>query len=515
MMKQKIMTMAMATIALTAAAQGGAAETVAWTSTPTDSVKAIMAKAEAGDAACQNEVGGWYYAGRHVARDYATAARWWRQSGNQGNVLALGNLALCYQHGRGVERDSLAALRLYNHSLKHGNKALIAERERLADNATAFDNVLLGLSYQKGNGVKKDIAKAKSYYEAAVKQGSADAARELGLISLNEKRAVDAVPLFKQAADADDLTGIYYYGLLRHEGRGCPADKREGVIYLLRAAERDYAAAQNKLGNLYATGDGVAHDDAQAVKWYRRAAAAGSVHSMWSLAECYRTGTGLDRDYEAALHWYAEAAALGYQRAFKKRIAQNDTVMATPFGNYLRGMKLYSIDKDYEAALKEFKALEKAKCSEGKTLQAAVLANKEYAKTDPKRAVKLLREVSDSYAMAAFLLGSLTEVGKGTDKDMASAVKLYEQASAGGYAPAQCYLGDLYYEGRGVEQDYKKAVELYELAASQRRLTANARSRLIDCYENGTGGIAIDKERAKSLAKEKESAGVTALLKLL
>lgn len=178
-------------------------------------------------------------------------------------------------------------------------------------------------------------------------------------------------------------------------------------------------------------------------------------------------------------------------------------------------MKLYSIDKDYEAALKEFKALEKAKCSEGKTLQAAVLANKEYGKTDPKRAVKLLREMSDSYAMAAFLLGSLTEVGKGTDKDMASAVKLYEQASAGGYALAQCYLGDLYYEGRGVEQDYKKAVELYELAASQRRLTANARSRLIDCYENGTGGIAIDKERAKSLAKEKESAGVTALLKLL
>lgn len=515
MMKQKIMTMAMATIALTAAAQGGAAETVAWTSTPTDSVKAIMAKAEAGDAACQNEVGGWYYAGRHVARDYATAARWWRQSGNQGNVLALGNLALCYQHGRGVERDSLAALRLYNHSLKHGNKALIAERERLADNATAFDNVLLGLSYQKGNGVKKDMAKAKSYYEAAVKQGSADAARELGLISLNEKRTVDAVPLFKQAADADDLTGIYYYGLLRFEGRGCPADKQEGVIYLLRAADLDFAAAQNKLATLYATGNGVMRDEAQAVKWHQKAATAGSVHSMWSLAECYRLGTGIGRDYEAALHWYAEAAALGYQRAFKKRIAENDTIMKTPFGNYLRGMKLYSIDKDYEAALKEFKALDKAKCSEGKTMQAVILANKEYAKTDPKRAIKLLSEVSDVNAMAAFLLGSLTEVGKGTDKDMAAAIKLYEQAAEHGYAPAQCYLGDLYYEGRGVEQDYRRAVEFYERAAQQYRLSSVARTRLIDCYENGTGDITTDKVRAKILSKEKESTSWFKLLQML
>ena len=55
------------------------------------------------------------------------------------------------------------------------------------------------------------------------------------------------------------------------------------------------AAAQFKLGKMYATGDGLTENDAEAVSWYRKAAEQGHVDGQNSLAVMYSRGEGVPR----------------------------------------------------------------------------------------------------------------------------------------------------------------------------------------------------------------------------
>lgn len=116
----------------------------------TDSIKNIMALAKKGDAVAQNEVGGWYYRGRHVRQNYEEALQWWSKSAKQGNVEAIGNMGLCYQTGHGVGADSLRAVKLYQRSIKDGNKALFNQNVNLAEKGNVFSNMLIASCFQNG-----------------------------------------------------------------------------------------------------------------------------------------------------------------------------------------------------------------------------------------------------------------------------------------------------------------------------------------------------------------------------
>lgn len=482
--------------------------------TQADSIKQIFNKAKQGDAAAQNQVGAWYYAGKNVKQDYDEAFNWWKKSALQGDVSAIGNLALCYQFGRGVERDSVGALRLYMKSIKEGNKQLLTSRVQRADQS-AFDGVLGALCYQRGNGVAKDLNKAVELFGKAAKMNSVDAQREVALCMMNQNKASQAAQWFKQAASQNDLASTYYYGKLLQEGNGVAKDMQNAVIYLLKAAEGGYPQAQTEVGNLYSAGDGVVKNAETAASWYEKAACNGNVHGMWNLAVCSMKGNGLAQNFEKALFWYGEASALGYTRSFKKIMTENEDVKSLAFDRYVKGMKAYLVDtaeNHFDTAVSEFKALEKAKVAAGKTMQGVIMANSKYAKNNVKKAVPMLQSASESDPAAAFYLATLYENGKGVDKDMPKAVELYAKSADAGYGPAQSYLGDIYYEGRGAEQSYEKAVGYYQQAYRQKQLTLNSTKRLASCYENGWGGLVADKQKAAELSKEERKNNVKALL---
>ena len=470
-------------------------------STEADSVQMIVDKAQNGDARAQNQLGAWCYSGKHVAQNYSEAYNWWKQSALQGNVDAIGNLGLCYQFGRGIEQDTIDALRLYMKSIKEGNKRLFADRTKQAE-TSAFDGVLIALCYQKANGVEKDSQKAIDFFEKAAKLSSADAARELALCYMNNGSAKNAAPWFKQAVSLNDLPSTYYYGKLLLEGKGVNKDVQNAVIYLLKAAEQGFPQAQTEIGNLYTAGTGVTKNEETATQWYMKAACNKNVHGMWNLAVCYMKGIGIARNFDTALFWFGEAAAGGYQRSFKKMLAENEEIKGSSFANYVKGMKSYMVDKNFDDAMKSFKLVEKSKIPEGKMMQGIIFANKEYAKYNVKKAVKILKSVADTNPSAAFYLATLYESGKGVEQNMDMAIQLYSKSADGGFGTAQSYLGDIYYEGRGVSQDYAKAVEYYMNAYNQLQLTVNSTKRLASCYENGWGGLDIDKSKAAVLLKE-------------
>ena len=475
----------------------------------TDSIKHILMQAKAGDAEAQNEVGGWYYRGRHVKQNYEEALQWWAKSARQENIYAIGNMALCYQTGHGIEADSVKALALYGKSIEKGNSVLFDQNVKLADNGNLFSNVLVALCYQKGLGVEKDINKAVIFFARAAKNNSVDAQRELALAYLNGRKPAEAFKWFKVGADNGDLSCIFYCGKLLLEGMGVQQDKKGGANYLLEAANAGFPQAMYYVGSCYMDGNGLVRNPEQGIKWYQSAAGKEVGKAQWALANCYLHGKGVVVNYDQAMYWFAESVVKGHKRAFRRLVS--DSIPDSPFIAYLRGMKAYAA-KDFEEALKQFKAVEKAKNVEGKTMQGVILCNSAYEKYNLKKGIKLLSSAAESNPQAMYLLAGLYEAGKGVEKNMATSLSFFTRSAEAGYAPAECALADIYYEGRGTEQDYSMAVKWYSKADEQGQLNKNAAERYASCYENGWGGLEMDKSRAESIREKDYSNHIAGLL---
>jgi len=119
----------------------------------------------------------------------------------------------------------------------------LREWQPLAKQGQSVAQYHLGLLYANGQGVPKDDAQARQWYEKAAAQGHANAQVNLG--------------------------SLYDYG------RGGPQDFRMAVRWYLRSANQGNDLAQRKLGLLYERGDGVPKDYVQAYMWYKLGAANG------------------------------------------------------------------------------------------------------------------------------------------------------------------------------------------------------------------------------------------------
>ncbi|MCH5233273.1 MAG: sel1 repeat family protein [Muribaculaceae bacterium] len=477
-----------------------------------DSLNAIMDKAKSGDASAMNEVGTWYYDGKHVKQDYKEAYEWWKKASLKQNVRAIANLGLCYQLGKGIEKDTVNAIRLYEKSIKEGNTSLLKQR---ADNAAKnpFDAMLAGDCYENGIGTNKDYAQAAEFYSMAANKGSVDGMRQAGLCFLNSKNNQKALKFFEMGAAKGDVSCEFWAGKMLLGDMGVPADKNQGVVYILKAAEAGMPAAENLMGELYASGNGVTKNMTQSTEWFRKAALNGNDKGMWNYGNALKNGDGVNPNYDEALFWMAEAYPVGYQRAFRKMVEDMESTGTDPFLNYLKGMKFYLIDGNMKDATDQFKKVEKAKIDEGKIMQAVVLASKRNEKPNAKKAAAELQKLANNNPEAAYYLATLYESGNGVDQNMATAIDFYRKAADMGYGKAQCYLADIYYEGRGTDKDLISAVNLYQKAAVNHQLSEKGATRLAECYENGLGGLPNDKKKAEELKNKKYQDNLGNLLK--
>src|SRR5213082_2323998 len=73
-------------------------------------IEEVKAKAEAGDAESQVELGRRYDEGEGVAKDPVEAVKWVRKAAEQKLAMAQYNLGLCYYKGEGVAKDRVEAV---------------------------------------------------------------------------------------------------------------------------------------------------------------------------------------------------------------------------------------------------------------------------------------------------------------------------------------------------------------------------------------------------------------------
>jgi TPR repeat protein len=127
----------------------------------------LLAKAQAGDAAAEFQIGFDYANGKGVTKNFTEAASWYRKAAMQGNADAQSLLGVLYRNGHGVPQD-------------YGEAVLWCRKAAMQGNA--FAQFTLGLDYYQGKGVPQDFTQAALWYRKAAMQGVPGAQNQLGLL---------------------------------------------------------------------------------------------------------------------------------------------------------------------------------------------------------------------------------------------------------------------------------------------------------------------------------------------
>jgi TPR repeat protein len=212
---------------------------------------------------------------------YATARRIWEALDARNFGEAAFNLGLLYEDGLGVEKNIDRALAYYR---------------RGADNGSVKAVFRLGIMYWLGTpDIPKNEAEGRRYLSIAAAGGDQEAARYLGSASS------------AGASQADVLITAD-----RAMAEGKPA---EAVRLLTEAANNGVARAQARLAWYYETGRGVERNLEKAAFWFERAAQGGNGEAMYALSVMFATGAGQTRDPVVAENWLRKSATAGYPPA--------------------------------------------------------------------------------------------------------------------------------------------------------------------------------------------------------
>lgn len=172
-------------------------------------------------------------------QNYVEAVKWYKISGEHGNVWAQNRLGDCYKNGKGVNVDIKEAVKWYT---------------RAADRGDYTAQYNLGLCYFYGNGIEQDYSIAVNLFFKSAEQGHEWAQYMMGY--------------------------IYEYGI------GIPIDYVKAVKWYMRSAEQGNAWSQNRLGDCYRYGNGVKCDIHEAIKFYRMSADQGDETAISNLNQC-------------------------------------------------------------------------------------------------------------------------------------------------------------------------------------------------------------------------------------
>ncbi len=290
-----------------------------------------------------------YILGQTCPKDVNMAILCYEKAAALGHSMAQFNLGVHYSVGLdGVSMDKMKGEFYYHQSAKNNNAmamynygVILHERGKSEDNVnvmhqgiswlvSAAENgyrdskLYMAIRYRNGSeSVPLDEQKALQWLAKAAEEGSADAWFWLG-VTYVEGRGVkkdinSAVICYKEAASLGHRYAQYNLGLTYYSGLdGFPADKEEGLKYLLQAAQNGHVDAMYYYG-AYSHESGRRQQNqsemAKGVEWIEKAANSGHVESMYWMGVVYVEGNGVVSNAHIANEWYQKAVAHGHNQA--------------------------------------------------------------------------------------------------------------------------------------------------------------------------------------------------------
>lgn len=330
----------------------------------------------------------------------------------------------------------------------------IGEHLRAIDLGHDRAMVVLGLMHWAGQGVDKDLDRAKMFFEEAWKRGESAAGTALAAM-YREGAGVpqdfaQALRWYKDAAARGNDWAMYNLGEMYETGKGLDADIGEAIRWYTRAARSGELTAQYRLAKIYEQGQGVASNQSEAERWYRTVAGQGVPNAMTRLGVMSERGVIGDIDLLGALQLYRNAAALDDPEA-KLRLAR-----------FYRDGK--AVEPDPEQAL----ALLEAAVDAGQTDALRDLGKmKENGLGGPKdeaAALALYREAAATNPWAARDAAKLLDGGEQIARDPAAAVEWHRRAAEAGVGWSARDLARHYEAGTGVDPSIEDAVFWYATA---------------------------------------------------
>ncbi|MGQ3890029.1 tetratricopeptide repeat protein [Legionella sp. CNM-1927-20] len=418
------------------------------------------------------------------------------QSGNPYAAILLG---LMYERGVAVSADSVEAMYWYEQ----------------APNNPAHD-FILGTYYSNGNGLSKNIAKAKELLQQSAQAGFSyanfnlailqyhlgenflpelDKARQLGnskagllladyymLTASNPDNMKQAKEIYQDFANKGDKDAELKLAFLYDKGLGGEENKELAFHWYQLAAEQDQPVAQYQLAQFYQLGrvDKVPNYDL-AKKWYSQAQANYTPAAV-ALGFIYET---VDNDYRNALNSYLFAANK------QDKVAQYNLALIYEMGkdiavDYAKAQEFYirAAEQGYAKAMNQL---------------AGIYLRGDLGKRDEQLALswyKKAAKAGDSSAL--YELGLLSETGVSTKLDFQEAVNFYQQAAHLGNEKAKLALARMYQHGLGVNKDSQHAASIYKELANNNN--AYAQYQLALLYLDGSLGER-QPEQGKELLK--------------
>lgn len=252
-----------------------------------------------------------------VTGNYQRAAEVFR-SAAETEPIAMYNLGVFYETGRGVSRDLGQAAKWYR---------------RAAERDYPWALTRLAGMYKSGDGVEKDLSKASELLRDATSTITAasddyppslsgEAFGELGTVLVSLGSAAEADLAYKTArgylqpaAEEGDVLAIRHFAAMSRDGLGESRNPMLAAKLFTEAAESGDSYSMVALGSLFERGKGVPRDEEGAIEWYKRAAELNDPAALLILGSYYENGRGVKKNLETALEYYRTAADLGSEDA--------------------------------------------------------------------------------------------------------------------------------------------------------------------------------------------------------
>ena len=438
--------------------------------------------------------------------DKKEALAFCRRAVNAGDVESIIDLGLAYENGWGVDKDVKKAAELYQKSLSNGCESAEMRLEELKPEV----QYLRGVTCMEGKTCQRDFFKAREWFEKAVEQGHVEAAGRLAEMlqnglggSVDVKRAIS---LYEQADAGGNASAAADLGFMYYQGRKVKEDPAKARSYYERACsgfaktpdlEKWHAIyGYYRLGELYREGKGVEKNPLIAARLFRFAAVNGNVYACHDLGEMYRDGEGVRKCPEESGKWFA-----AMWKILNESLNPCDHWAMRTAGVACRDGK--GVGHDFAAAAAWWRrGLEFANPGAAALFSNVMRYHREFVNAgDFERVLEIFTisaEGGDRVAMNNLGIFYQFDSLKMGIQDSVKAFSWRLKSAEAGYPGAMRGLSDMYLSGDGVERDEDKSLEWLIKASDEK--DDMAMRRLANKYMGGTR-LGRDVAQAKKLVE--------------
>ena len=379
--------------------------------------------AEQNDVIAQYNLGVIYEKGQYVRQDIDKAIYYYTLAAKQNDPNAQFNLGLIYANEFDIRQDLIEAIHYLslaasqNHPQAQAQIELIYSENEYLRRRPSYDpenDFILGLAYERGDSLDRDISKAIYYYSRAAKNNHKESMFSLGLLYYDgeyiQKDISKAIYYFSLAANQNEPISQSILGSIYYEGEYVKRDVNKAIHYYSLASQNDPEALFN-LGLIYYKGEYIQRDINKAIHYFTLAANNNCKGATNFLGSIYYEGEYVKRDVNKALHYYSLASKNDPKALFNLGVI------------YYKGEY---IQKDINKAIHYF------------TLAA-----------------------NNNYKEAQFILGVFYYDGEIIKKNANMSIRYFMLSAGNGFIDSHFALGVIYSQGIYVQRNIDEAIHYY------------------------------------------------------